>query len=83
METKEKEGYALAKGVSLYIANMIISIALLFVVVLVVRNSFGIGVDSTDESAWKRSGFTVLKDAKTGVEYLSDGHGGLVKRELK
>lgn len=48
-----------------------------------VRNLMGWGVDDCDQSAWTRCNMTVLTDYKTGVEYLSDSKGGLVKRETK
>lgn len=45
------------------------------------KNITGFGVDSTDRSSWVRSGLRLHIDAKTGVQYLSDGNGGLIVRE--
>ncbi len=50
---------------------------LLILVLLVMRNTFEIGLDTTDKSGWKRSGLSLHIDNATGVEYLSDSHGGL------
>ena len=48
-----------------------------------VRDHFNMGLDPSDESGWKRSRMKVLTDYKTGIEYLSDGNGGLVVRQKK
>jgi hypothetical protein len=45
------------------------------------RNLWSIGVDDTDKNAWVRSGFKLYTDYGTGVQYLSDGHGGLIMRQ--
>jgi hypothetical protein len=50
------------------------------IVVHVLDNYFDIGTDDSDLDGWHRSGFTILTDHKTGLQYLSDGHGGLVLR---
>lgn len=39
-----------------------------------------VSVDDSDVSSWKRSGFKIMTDARTGLQYLSDGKGGLVLR---
>lgn len=43
----------------------------------------GWGMDDSDKSAWNRSNMKVLTDHKTGVQYLSDSRGGMVKRESR
>jgi len=40
-------------------------------------------MDDSDTSFFNRSDLKVHVDAKTGIEYLSDGNGGLIRRELK
>lgn len=40
----------------------------------------GVTVDDSDASSWKRSGFKIMTDARTGLQYLSDGKGGLILR---
>lgn len=47
------------------------------------RNHFGFGLDNSDTDGNHRSGLQVHTDAKTGIEYLSDGKGGLVRREYR
>jgi len=47
------------------------------------RWCFGWGMDDSNKSGWERSGFTIMTDNKTGIQYLSDGKGGLVRRETK
>lgn len=48
-----------------------------------VANATGWGTDSTDVNGWQRSGLRIHRDAQTGIEYLSDGKGGLVRREYR
>lgn len=74
-------GYDLASGAFHYIGNVIIVAVILCAIGWGIRSLFAVGMDDTDRSRWDRSGLEVLTDAKTGVEYLSDGHGGLVRRE--
>jgi hypothetical protein len=45
-----------------------------------VLNSWDIGTDDSDVDGWHRSGMSVLTDHKTGLQYLSDGHGGMIRR---
>lgn len=40
-------------------------------------------VDDSDKDGFNRSGLKVHVDHKTGIEYLSDGRGGLIRRETK
>lgn len=44
------------------------------------RNFFSVNIDDSDKSGWERSGLRIHIDNKTGVEYLSDGNGGLIVR---
>ena len=37
---------------------------------MLVKNQFDFGLDDSDLDGWNRSGFEVLKDHKTGKEYL-------------
>lgn len=81
MNTKQTEGYELAKGAARYIVECLIIGLVLVYGFNLLRLTFGWGMDDSDKSQWSRSGLMVHTDAKTGIEYLSDGHGGLVRRE--
>jgi len=81
---KHQAGYSLAQGAWLFVwglikAAVVIAAVICFAIVMW-RNTFNIGTDSTDYSGWKRSGLTLHTDALTGLQYLSDGHGGLTPR---
>lgn len=80
---KQIEGYELAKGMIEYIAECLLLIAMMIIAMNFIRLASGFGMDDSDVSRWKRSGLKIYTDAKTGVQYLSDGHGGLVKRETR
>ena len=60
------------KKMNLYreIKNDISVIILIILIVMLVRNQFDFGLDDSDLDGWNRSGFEVLKDYKTGKEYL-------------
>lgn len=81
MTAKEQEGYELAKGALLYIAR----VGLITWLFIFVANKacvwFGLGMDDSDIDSRHRSGLRIHTDARTGVQYLSDGRGGLVRRE--
>ena len=47
--------------------GLIILFALLFILI---KNQFDFGLDDSDLDGWNRSGFEILKDYKTGKEYL-------------
>lgn len=52
------------------IKNDISVIILIILIIMLVRNQFDFGLDDSDLDGWNRSGFEVLKDYKTGKEYL-------------
>ena len=52
------------------IKNDISIIILIILIVMLVRNQFDFGLDDSDLDGWNRSGFEILKDYKTGKEYL-------------
>lgn len=83
MTTEQQKGYDFAKGVAGFLAQCFLLGMLLLSAFWLLRNSLGWGVDDTDRDGWNRSGLTVHTDAKTGVQYLSDGKGGLTRRELR
>ena len=60
------------KKMNLYkeIKNDISVIILIILIIMLVRNQFDFGLDDSDLDGWNRSGFEVLKDYKTGKEYL-------------
>ncbi len=83
MTPKETEGYEWTKGAVTFIGRTLMVGLVIVLIFNAIRWQFGLGMDDSDTNGFNRSGFRVLKDAKTGIEYLSDGHGGLVKRETK
>lgn len=85
MTNQEREHYqefgrAFTRGVTVELARCIIIGAFIIIALGFIRNILNAGVDDSDASAWQRSGLKVYRDAKTGIEYLSDGNGGLVVR---
>lgn len=62
------------------IKNDISIIILIILIVMLVRNQFNFGLDDSDLDGWNRSGFEVLKDHKTGKEYLYR-NGIIINRE--
>lgn len=76
-----QRGYDYARG-ALSAVSLYVCVALLALIVLnFARNRFGWGVDDSDKDGRNRSGLRVHVDHKTGIEYLSDGNGGLVRRD--
>ena len=58
-------------------------IFVIIIIVLIVsfyRNEFNFGLDDSDLDGWNKSGFEVLKDHKTGKEYLYK-NGIIINRE--
>lgn len=62
------------------IKNDISVIILIILIIVLVRNQFDFGLDDSDLDGWNRSGFEVLKDHKTGKEYLYR-NGIIINRE--
>ena len=62
------------------IKNDISVIILIILILMLVRNQFDFGLDDSDLDGWNRSGFEVLKDHKTGKEYLYR-NGIIINRE--
>lgn len=83
MNDKQQEGYDLANGACQYLSQVALVFFLIFLISNALRWMTGFGTDDSDLSGWKRSGFKVLVDHKTGIEYLSDGNGGLIRRGEK
>lgn len=77
---KEDDGYYWMRGVLKAATGYVLQFCAGLLVLFLLRLALGIGVDSTDRDRWHRSGLKILVDAKTGVEYLSDGDGGLTPR---
>lgn len=76
----EKAGQLFARGFMAVVFKCVMFFALGMIALGIVRNSTGYGQDDSDASPWERSGMQVMTDHKTGVQYLSDGHGGLIRR---
>lgn len=81
MTLKEQEGYEFANGVIWQIWRWGVAwfIGAMLVAALLKWQAFN--MNDSDKDKWNRSGFRVMTDYKTGIQYLSDGCGGLVKRE--
>lgn len=62
------------------IKNDISVIILIILIIMLVRNQFDFGLDDSDLDGWNRSGFEILKDYKTGKEYLYR-NGIIINRE--
>ena len=52
------------------IKNDISVIILIILIIMLVRNQFDFGLDDSVLDGWNMSGFEILKDYKTGKEYL-------------
>ena len=79
----EQDGKSFARGVFHEVAKIALWWIALSIFITALANWSGYGTDSTDKSGWQRSGLRIHKDALTGIEYLSDGKGGLVRREFR
>jgi len=74
-------GRDLVRGAVDYLATLAAYIFLGACAIQALANFLDWGVDDTDQDGWRRSGLKVHTDAKTGIQYLSDGNGGLIRRE--
>jgi hypothetical protein len=73
-------GVAIGRGIIRELGNYVLIFLVLSICLSAARNYFGWGVDDSDKSGSERSGLAVKTDHKTGVQYLSDGKGGLFVR---
>jgi len=82
---KEKvdAGFSYAVGVGKYIAITLLLFVFLSLIIGIFDRVTGVRLNDTDESASKRSGLKLHTDYGTGVQYLSDGKGGLIVRQQK
>ena len=83
MNIEQQKGYDFTKGCVRCLAHYFLIGWLIVAGFNLARNVFEWGLDDSDHDAWNRSGLTIHTDAKTGVEYLSDGQGGLVRRDAR
>jgi hypothetical protein len=79
MELQEL-GVAIGRGIVKQLADYAMIFLVVSLVVSLARSYFGWGADDSDRSRWERSGLAVKTDHKTGVQYLSDGKGGMMVR---
>jgi hypothetical protein len=83
MQEMQQFGEAFAKGFSNWIAIVwLIGYCLSFGLTFIL-NYFNVNVDDSDKSGKERSGLKVHTDYKTGIQYLSDGKGGMCVRGQK
>lgn len=83
MNTEQQKGYDFTLGCMRCLGKYLIIGWLLVTGYNLARNSFAWGLDDSDRDGRNRSGLAVHTDAKTGVQYLSDGKGGLVRRDSR
>ncbi len=76
-------GRGIAEGVMNYLAVALLCALIFLLGIQLIRNAIGFGVDDSDKDAWNRSGLRVHTDHRTGIQYLSDGNGGLTRRAEK
>ncbi len=79
-EELRRIGKQITQGACLQLARMLTVFIVLLVLFHWARNHFDIGLDDTDFNGRNRSGLILHIDHKTGIEYLSDGRGGLIQR---
>ena len=80
MNHDQQKGYDFAKGAFTYMGKIFIYIIILTLLFNLCRKTWGLGMDDSDTSKWERSGLRIHTDHKTGLQYLSDGNGGLILR---
>lgn len=76
----EEIGKSMMEGALTAVGKWVVITLIGFGIFAAICNQFGCGIDDSDTSGWQRSGLKIHTDAKTGVQYLSDGKGGLIRR---
>lgn len=79
MEEWRAIGEALGVGLISAVCKFGILWLVVGLVIKLAANAFGLGVDDTDASGWKRSGLRLYVDHKTGVQYVSNGRSLVVR----
>jgi len=79
MELQEL-GQAIGRGIVRELADYVLIFLVLSLVLKFVSGYFGWWTDDSDKSGFDRSGLSIKTDHKTGVQYLSDGKGGMMVR---
>lgn len=75
-------GKSIANGFVTEVSTLLLFVLIAILVFNLARWAFGFGTDDSDKdgSLSGRSGMSVKTDHKTGVQYLSDGKGGMCVR---
>ncbi len=81
MNENQTLGYELMQGALWYLLKVILLFVSICYLGALVLAYFNCGLDDSDQDGLHRSGLRILTDHKTGRQYLSDGHGGLVRRD--
>lgn len=76
----QNDGYHITIGVLNCLYHRIGTLLTVFIVISFLTKLTGCSVDYTDQDKWNRSGLKPLTYAKTGIQYLSDGKGGITPR---
>jgi len=79
MELQEL-GQAIGRGIVKELAHYVLVFLAVSLVLKYVSGYFGWWTDDSDKSGFERSGLSIKTDHKTGVQYLSDGKGGMMVR---
>ncbi len=74
-------GKEFAAGVVDEITTLLVVIVGFSFLIYLIAGFFNLALDDSDKSGFERSNLKVHTDYKTGIQYLSDGKGGLIKRE--
>lgn len=80
MKTNVQLGYDVTQGCVLYLSKLLLLLGVFVILLTFVFGAFDLFTDDTDKDGFNRSGLRLLRDHGTGIEYLSDGKGGLVRR---
>lgn len=76
----DKFGEAFTRGATRQLGKIVTAAFVLVIVFMMIANYFSWGTDDSDTDGWNRSGMRIHTDHKTGVQYLSDGSGGMCVR---
>lgn len=78
--TEQLKAEQYTHGVVMYLCGFLSKLIVTIIIIASLLALSGFNKDSTDTSNWHRSGMRLYTDAATGVQYLSDGKGGLTPR---
>ena len=74
-----RQGYQIVNGALWAAIDFFFLIFAIGGIALIIANTFNLGTDDSDKNGWNRSGFTIMTDHKTGIQYLYR-NGVIIKR---